>query len=257
MNLKILLTEHIDPPTNAHRLEMDETKLWELADSIRDVGLLNPIVVRQLGPSDHEIIAGHRRFVAHQMLNITEIDCIVRTSTDKQTEIERFTENLQRDDLSPMEEAIAVTRLAEVEQADDAGIARKLRRSETWVHQRRKLMDLPDDLKTPVHTKQLAVSTALVLARVTEEAHRTYLLDYALKSGASAGVIRSWVSEWEVAAAAGTPTEATKPIVGTPMQEIIIQIPCYTCHSPTDHREMEIVRLCRGCAAEIRKQSGG
>lgn len=257
MKIDTLQVANIDPPNNAHRLDMDETKMWELADSIRDVGLLTPIIVRPKEAGRYEIIAGHRRYCAHQMLNLTEIACIVRTSTDAQTEIDRFTENLQRDDLSPMEEAIAVTRLAEETQADVTSIAHRLRRSETWVRQRGELMALPTELKEHVHTKQIPVSTALVLARVTDGAHRAYLLDYAIKSGASAGVIRSWVSEWEMAAQAGTPDEAAKPVIGAPMQEIIIQIPCYTCHSPTDHREMEIVRLCRGCAAEIKNASRG
>jgi ParB family chromosome partitioning protein len=257
MKIETLQLANIDPPATAHRLEMDDTKLWELADSIRDVGLLNPIIVRPKTDGRYEIIAGHRRYCAHQIMNLTELACIVRESTDAQTEIDRFTENLQRDDLSPMEEAIAVTRLAEETQSDATSIAHRLRRSESWVRQRFELMKLPDELKQCVHTKQLPVSTAIVLARVTDDAHRAYLLDYAIKSGASAGVIRSWVSEWELAAQAGTPDEAAKPIIGAPMQEVIIQIPCYTCHTPTDHREMELVRLCRGCAGEIKRASGG
>ena len=253
--MKILMCE-IEPPAKAHRLEMDEPRMWELADSIRDVGLLNPIIVRQHGASGYEIIAGHRRYIAHQMLNLTEIDCILRTATDAQTEIERFTENLQRDDLSPMEEAIAVTRLAEETQADATSIAHQLRRSESWVRQRFDLMALPQELKDNVHTKHLPVSTALVLARVSDDAHRAYLLDYALKSGASASVIRTWVGEWELAAQAGNADTAPKPVIGAPMKEIIIQIPCYTCHEPTDHREMAIVRLCRACAGMVAEQSG-
>jgi ParB family chromosome partitioning protein len=256
MQIVRLRVDQIDPPENAHRLQMDEPALWALADSINDMGLLNPITVHLKSDGRHEIIAGHRRFVAHQILRRTEIDCIVRDAEGNSIEIERFTENLQRDDLTPMEEALAVARMTEATGADAHEIARLLRRSESWVRQRIELMQMPDDLRALTHTRDLAITTALNLARVTDDAHRAYLTNYALRSGANAGVIRQWVSEWELACARGEADSAPRPVVGDAQQPMIIQIPCYTCHTPTDHREMEIVRLCKGCAAEIRRASG-
>jgi ParB family chromosome partitioning protein len=90
---------------------MDETALQELADSIRVHGLMQPIVVRSLGASRWEIIAGERRFRAARLAGLTEVPVIVRDVSDEQALALALIENIQREDLNPLEEAQAIRRL--------------------------------------------------------------------------------------------------------------------------------------------------
>jgi ParB family transcriptional regulator, chromosome partitioning protein len=83
----------------------------ELADSLRDYGLLQPVVVRRVG-ADYELIAGHRRIEAARALGWAEIAAVVRDESDSQAYLLTLTENLQRQNLSPREEAAALDRLA-------------------------------------------------------------------------------------------------------------------------------------------------
>ena len=102
----------IDPNRGQPRERFEETALRELAESIRAVGVLQPIIVRKTGER-YEIIAGERRYRASRLAGLDEIPAIVR-DWDEQKRLEAaLIENLQRDDLNPMEEAVGVKRLME------------------------------------------------------------------------------------------------------------------------------------------------
>jgi ParB family chromosome partitioning protein len=101
----------LQPGRYQPRTRMDETALQELADSIRVHGLMQPIVVRSLGASRWEIIAGERRFRAARLAGLTEVPVIVRDVSDEQALALALIENIQREDLNPLEEAQAIRRL--------------------------------------------------------------------------------------------------------------------------------------------------
>ena len=252
--LKNIPLELLDEQTAAHRLNMDEAQLGELAESIRDVGLLNPIIVRPIEGGRYEIIAGHRRFIAHGTLGRTEIMCIVRDATDNEVEQGRFAENLQREQLSPMEEAVAIQRYMEREGKDAKATARALNRSEWWVTHRVALMSMPAELCDMVHTEKLAAGAALELAKVTDDDHRKYLLEYAVRSGANVTVLREWVSSW-VSQQLNNPSEkAPLPMMPDAGQEVVVTMPCYLCGVAHDYRQLIITRVCRQCNEEVKQQ---
>lgn len=251
MKISEIPLDIIDPPAQAHRLAMDEAALNELADSIRDVGLLNPINIREIAGGRYEIIAGHRRWCAHKILRRDTIAAIVRSDFGVSGEASRFAENLQRADLSPMEEAVAVTRLADDAQLDTTAIARKLNKSEAWVRGRMLLMGLADELKELVHAGKLAIDSANALMRVSDEAHRRYLARYAVEGGASATVIKEWVNAWLVHVEAGDQTPAPAPDWQPGEIAVIVTIPCAICRTVHDHRELRIVRVCGPCLSAI------
>jgi ParB family transcriptional regulator, chromosome partitioning protein len=99
------------------RTRMDEQALQELAASIRQHGIMQPIVVRALGsgsnPSEYEIIAGERRFRAAALAGLSEVPVIVRQLTDQDALAQALIENIQREDLSALEQAVAIKRLIE------------------------------------------------------------------------------------------------------------------------------------------------
>ena len=250
--LQTIALNLLNEPIDAHRINIDEQQLGELADSIRDVGLLNPIIVRPVEDGRFEIIAGHRRFMAHRMLSRNDIACFVRKASDLEVEQGRFAENLQREQLSPMEEAVAINRYMVREGKDAKATARTLNRSEWWVAHRVALLAMPPDLCDMVHTAKLAAGAALELAKVTDSMHRRYLLEYCVRSGASVPVVREWVAAWELQQLTAPDQEATRPDMPIDGQEIIIQLPCYLCSEPHDHRALIIARVCRKCDREVK-----
>ena len=107
----LLALDRIGPGRYQPRSRMDETALQELADSIRMHGLMQPIVVRPDGGGRYEIIAGERRFRAARLAGLAEVPVLVREVPDEQALQLALIENIQREDLNPLEEAQAVRRL--------------------------------------------------------------------------------------------------------------------------------------------------
>lgn len=243
--------DQIDEPNNAHRLTMDETALNELADSIRDVGLLNPIVVRPTSDDRYEIIAGHRRYLAMRQLRLPHTMALVRDADNDTSEAARFAENLQREQLSPMEEAVAITRYIDTSGKDIKQVARALNRSEWWVLHRVALLAMPDELKDMVHAGKLAAGAAIEIAKITDDSHRRYLMDFAVRSGATVGVIREWVNQWELQQSLNPDAEPPKPPMPVEGQEVIISMPCYLCGVAHDHRVLTVQRVCRKCDYQV------
>ena len=103
--------EHIRPGKYQPRVHFDQEKLQELAASIKSQGLVQPVVVRQIGAQSYELIAGERRWRAAQLAELRQISAIVRVVPDQASIAMALIENIQREDLSPIEEAQALKRL--------------------------------------------------------------------------------------------------------------------------------------------------
>ena len=135
--LKNIDINKIQANVNQPRTVFNETKIDELAASIKENGLIQPIVVRK-NNGVYQIIAGERRYRACRLLNMKQVPCIIEDYTDKQTQTLAIIENIQREDLSPLEEAKAYqalikeydynqTELAEIVGKKQSTIANKLR----------------------------------------------------------------------------------------------------------------------------------
>lgn len=243
-------------PDNAHRTTIDEAALYELADSIREHGLLQPILVRARGEGVYEIIAGHRRYLAHHVLHAATIDCLVCDANDAETEALRGTENLQRTDLSPLEEARALRAIANAHGDTPRELARRIGRTPWWVERRLQLLDLPDDLHDKVHTGELPASSALLLGEIDDEQHRQYLTHYALEGGATTTVIRTWVEQYHLDREIRPNSAPTRPALPPPGEPVIVQMPCAVCGTAHDHRKLLIHRICADCTAELHRVTG-
>ena len=138
--LKTLKVNLIDPTRhNPRRIRPDDPAIKELAESIKANGLLQPVLCRPVGKR-FELLAGERRFVAHQMLGETEIMAIVADLDDDAALDATITENMQREDLTPLEEARGVASLLAWRGVDD--VAARLGKSQGWVRRRARLATL-------------------------------------------------------------------------------------------------------------------
>jgi len=151
----------------------------ELADSLREHGLLQPVVVRRRGRG-YELIAGHRRYQAAQRLGWTEIAAVVRDETDEQAYILTLVENLQREDLQPKEEASALEVLVRERRWSTRQVGEAIKRSPMYVSRRLRVFD--DLVLAPlVLGGELSVSTAEELLRVSDTEQRRTLASQAVE----------------------------------------------------------------------------
>ncbi|MBA1434124.1 ParB/RepB/Spo0J family partition protein [Bombilactobacillus bombi] len=132
----------IIPNTYQPRRAFDEDQINELAQSIQANGLLQPIIVRQNDDQKFEIIAGERRFRAVLHLNWLKVPAIVRNYTNQESATLALIENLQREDLNPIEEAQAYVQLEQMEQLPQKELARKIGKSQSYVANKLRLLKL-------------------------------------------------------------------------------------------------------------------
>ncbi len=137
----------IEPNPAQPRKHFDETELKNLSESIREHGVLQPILVREVGAGLYHIIAGERRFQASKMLGLTEIPAIVKEVSDQQNVEIALVENIQRHDLNPIEEAKAYQRLRDDFNLSQEDIAKKVGKNRTTVANVMRLLELPEEVK--------------------------------------------------------------------------------------------------------------
>ncbi len=163
--VRMLPIGRIDPNRDQPRRSFDEAALKELAASIRAVGVLQPIIVAPSGER-YTIIAGERRYRASRMAELSEIPAIVR-DWDSQKRLEAaLVENLQRDDLNPVEEAMGVRRLMDEAGLTQEKVAERLGKSRPAVANLLRLLTLPDSVKQLLVAGKLSAGHARALVTV-------------------------------------------------------------------------------------------
>ncbi len=145
------------------RKTMEPAALEELANSIKVQGLLQPIVVRSIGEQQYEIIAGERRWRAAQMAGLEEIPVLIKDVSDQTTMALALIENIQRENLNPMEEATAVQRLIDECQLTHQEVADVLGKSRAGVSNLLRLMSLNTDVKQLLDSGDIELGHAKVL----------------------------------------------------------------------------------------------
>jgi len=153
----------ITPNPRQPRRTFDEDALEELAESIRQVGLLQPVVVRAAGPGRYELVMGERRWRAAQRAGLTEIGAIVKQTQDDDLLRDALIENLHRQQLDPLEEAAAYQQLLDDFGATHEELARKVGRSRPHISNTLRLLNLPPAVQKRVAAGVLSAGHARAL----------------------------------------------------------------------------------------------
>ncbi len=153
----------ITPNPRQPRRTFDEDALEELAESIRQVGLLQPVVVRAAGPGRYELIMGERRWRASQRAGLTEIGAIVKQTLDNDLLRDALIENMHRQQLDPLEEAAAYQQLLDDFGATHEELARKIGRSRPHISNTLRLLNLPAAVQKRVAAGVLSAGHARAL----------------------------------------------------------------------------------------------
>jgi len=167
--LRQLPMDAMQPGRYQPRQHWDDEKLAELADSIKAQGVIQPIVVRELKDRTYEIIAGERRWRASRLAGLSEIPAVVRKADDRTMIAMALIENIQREDLNPLEEAQALQRLIDEFSLTHAQAAETVGRSRAAVSNLLRLLELPPPIRTLVESRQLEMGHARALLTLVPE----------------------------------------------------------------------------------------
>ncbi|HVL67180.1 MAG TPA: ParB/RepB/Spo0J family partition protein [Vicinamibacterales bacterium] len=166
---RILARASIQPSPLNPRKTFDEDKLCELANSIKEVGIIEPLIVRPKERGLFELVAGERRWRAAQLAGISEVPAIVKDLTDAQVLEMMVVENNQREDVNPLEEADGFRRILGSGVYDVDRLAERIGRSRKYVYDRIKLLDLVPDAQALLLEGKLTAGHAILLARLKPE----------------------------------------------------------------------------------------
>lgn len=186
------------------RKVFDQTEIQELAQTISEHGLLQPIVVREFRPGEYEIIAGERRFRAVKLLQWEKIPAIVEKMTDAESASLALIENLQRAQLSPVEEAQAYKQLMEFNHLTQATLAKGMGKSQSFVANKLRLLKLIKPVQNAILDGRITERHGRALLSLDEDQQRTLLMEI---------VNQHWnvrQTEDAVAQMLGKPTSAEK-----------------------------------------------
>jgi ParB family transcriptional regulator, chromosome partitioning protein len=199
----------IVPNPRQPRLQMDEQRLEELTQSIRANGVIQPILVRRAGDR-YEIVAGERRWRAAQRAGLLKVPVIVRDVPDGQMLQVALIENIQRDDLNPMEEAQAYRRLTDDHQMSQEAIATAVGKDRATVANYMRLLRLPVEVRNEVASGALSMGHARALVSLTDDAVQRRISREIVARGLSVRDAESLIRR-EAAPAAAPPPRRTDP----------------------------------------------
>ena len=167
--LRTLPVQQLQPGKYQPRMQMDASKLTELAESIKAQGVIQPIVVRELSPGRFEIVAGERRWRASQEAGLAEVPVVVRELDDRTVIAMALIENIQREDLNPLEEAQSLQRLINEFSLTHAEAAEAVGRSRAAVSNLLRLLELPPAIRALLEARRLEMGHARALLTLSPE----------------------------------------------------------------------------------------
>jgi len=191
-----IIADQIIEPVEAMRSTFDRDKLFELSESIRSQGLINPITVRPVGDK-YEIVAGNRRFRACAIAGIVRIPCVIRTMTEYEVLSLRAHENLFRDDIDPVDEALYIGKLVGDDEAKIPEVAKMLNRSRVWIEDRLGILHYPDYFLEPLKEGRIKLGVAKTLSQIEDETYRRMFFDNALRDGMAIWQAEYYLSQWK------------------------------------------------------------
>ena len=253
-NVKQIPIHQIDPDQKLNgRLDVDPARVQWLANNIAKCGMLNPITLRP-GPHGYILVAGFHRLAAAHLLGWTEIAANIQDYSDLAAATVRLAENVQRSNLSPVEQATQLAALLELHAGGADGVAADLGRPLNWVLDRLDLLRYPQDLLSHVHTKKISLAAAKPLSKIQPDQLRAVRIEEAAHYGIDAKTARLWLQQTQATA----PAEFQTPEKSNPAElrqyETTTTVACFVCRERKETTKMLPMHVCTTCLDEINAQ---
>ena len=185
----------IEPNPNQPRREFDSEALQELANSIREIGIIQPITLRQTNNGKYQIIAGERRWRASQLAGLTSIPAYIRTINDEHVMEMALVENIQREDLNAIEIALAYQHLVENGGMTQERVAERVGKSRTAVTNFLRLLKLPAQVQMALQEKRIDMGHARALLSLDSPALQIKMFREIEKNGYSVRKVEQMVNQ--------------------------------------------------------------
>lgn len=195
--MDVSLTD-IVPNPHQPRVYFSEDKLTELADSIREHGILQPLIVTKNSENKYELIAGERRFQAAKIAGISKVPVIIRAAANQEKFELAIIENIQRHDLNPMEEARAYRKLMDEFGMSQEAVAKKMGRSRSAIANVVRILQLPIEIQKALSDNQITEGHARALLALSNPEKQRALFEMILKDGLSVREVEAKAKEVSV-----------------------------------------------------------
>jgi len=189
--------EDIRPSPQQPRQHFDPLAIDELAQSIREKGLIQPVILRRTGAEGYELIAGERRWRAAQKAGVQRVPVVVREISPIESLELALIENIHRKDLNPIEEALAYNRWLDDSQMTQETLAKKLGKDRTTITNMLRLLKLPQIIQKDLIDNRLSMGHARVLAGLTNQEAQKAIRDEIIKKGLSVRQVEDLVRKRE------------------------------------------------------------
>lgn len=174
----------IRPNSAQPRMHFDEDKLTELASSIKANGVIQPLIVRE-SSTGYELVAGERRWRASRIAGLRKVPCIVRNFDDRQNAIVAIIENMQREDLNPIEEAKGLRSMTEKYGFTQEQVSASLGRSRTYIANSIRLLKLPEEIQEYVSNGQMSAAHGRTIINIPDKARQKEVADKIIRNDLS------------------------------------------------------------------------
>ena len=185
----------IEANPNQPRREFDQTALQELANSIREIGIIQPITLRQVADDRYQIIAGERRWRASQMAGLTAIPAYIRTIKDENVMEMALVENIQREDLNAIEIALAYEHLLSSTGMTQEKVSERVGKSRTAIANYLRLLKLPAQVQMALQNKEIDMGHARALLAIDSPSLQVKLFKEIQKNGYSVRKVEEMVQK--------------------------------------------------------------
>lgn len=174
----------IKPNSAQPRKHFDEDKLNELAESIRVSGVIQPLIVRN-ADNGYELVAGERRWRASRLAKLKKVPCIVRNYDEKQNALVAIIENMQRENLNPIEEAEGLKSMTDKFGLTQEQVSNSLGKSRTYITNSIRLLKLPKDIQEMISDGQMSAAHGRTIININDPDKQRAICDKVIKNGLS------------------------------------------------------------------------
>ncbi len=195
-NFKMLPITQIEANPNQPRTEFDEESLKELSNSISEIGIIQPLTVREVGKNKYQLISGERRFRASQMAGLTEVPAYIRTADDQEMLEMALIENIQRRDLNAIEVALTYKRLLEECNLTQEQLSKRVSKNRTSITNHLRLLRLSAEVQVAIKNGLISMGHARAIVNVDNEKWQKQIVNKIIENGLSVRAVEELVRKY-------------------------------------------------------------
>lgn len=250
--IEVIDLKMIDRPVKIARETIDPERVRELAESIRESGLQQPIKVRPVN-GRYEIVFGDRRYLAHKLLELKTIKAIVTEMDDQETVVIRGIENLQRENLSPSEEAMCYRALKDEGMLSIPQIAKKTGKTYVTIKRYLDFSECSEEVRRAVDQKRMTMNVLEALREIEDPEVFKYHFDMAAQNGITIQVARLWVDDYLKSKAGKFYSDGgSLPAGGVDSVSKPVYMTCECCLGAVEMKEVRSMVVCIPCLKKVR-----